>query len=118
MRGSFRRGAALVEVLIGLVILGTAGTALLTALGQTRHTMRNVRATERQLDSASAELDRLVLLDRDELRQRQGWTIRGSWSIRVTLSSTVLFDVAVARTPESRPLLETTLYRPDSANVP
>lgn len=117
MRGRSRRGAALVEVLIGAVILAAAGTALVTLLGQTRHTMRSVRDLERQIDSASVELDRLVVLDRAALAAREGWTQRGAWSVRVTRVSPTLFDVAVATETGGLPVLETTVYRPDTTNA-
>jgi type II secretory pathway component PulJ len=112
-----RAGAALIEVLVALVLLATAGSALVTFLGQTAHTMRQVRDAERETRQAAAELERLVLWDRATLLSRVGRSTRGHWSIVVVPISADLFDVFVAA-DTGAPLLQTTLYRPETNDAP
>jgi Tfp pilus assembly protein PilV len=115
-RDDARRGAALIEALLSLVLLGTAGASLLMLLGQTRETMHSARATELLIDSASAELERMVSFRRDALIEQVGWTISHHVAVHVEQPSPALFDVTVARAPGRAPLVETTLYRPDSSD--
>ncbi|MDB4878324.1 MAG: hypothetical protein JWM41_4770 [Gemmatimonadetes bacterium] len=112
-----RSGAAIIEALVAMVMLAVAGTALIALLGQTRHSMRTLRDSEKLTREASAQLDRLVLFDRAELAAREGRYTLAGWSMSVTQVAPALFDVFVARTDTGAALLGTTLYRPDSAYV-
>lgn len=120
MRGRrSRRGSALIEVLIALILLAVAGTGLVTLLGQTAHTMQSTRETERTTRRASGELDRLALLDRAGLAASVGRHARRGWTLDITERTADLFDVRIAESDTSAPLLRTTLYRPrpDSASA-
>jgi Tfp pilus assembly protein PilV len=113
-----RGGFALIEVLIAAVLVATSGIALLTLLGQTARSMRDAATTERLVDSASMQLERLVLLDRSALLAREGQSSTSDgWSLRVTQIAPGVFDASVARSDTSGVLLTTTVYRPDSANA-
>jgi Tfp pilus assembly protein PilV len=112
-----RRGAAMIEAVIAVVMLAVAGTGLITLLGQTRHSMRTLRESERATRDASVELDRLVLLDRTDLVAREGRSSSEGWSIRVTQIDAALFDVSIAPSDTSATLLNTTVYRPDTSNA-
>lgn len=112
-----RSGVALIEVLVALVMLATSGVALVTLVGQTAHTMRSVRDTERQVRLATAQLDRLIVVDRAQLAAREGQSAFGEWSLRVTAVSSDLFDVAISATDTGAVLLATTIYRPDTARA-
>ena len=112
-----RRGSAIIEALIATVLLATTGVALVTLLGQTEHSMRSTRTSEREVRDASEQLDRLVLLSRADIVAREGQTSFAGWSLSVTAIGSGLFDVAVAPTEASAPLLHTTIYRPDTADV-
>jgi deoxyxylulose-5-phosphate synthase len=118
MRGDARarRGVALIDVLVSVALLATAGTSLLSVLGQTRRTMQSVQTTEYVIDSAATELDRLSILDRAALVALEGRTRHGAWSIDVRRVTPTLFDVAVT---DARGItqLTTTVYRPDSAHA-
>lgn len=107
-----RRGTALIEALVATALLGIVGTSLLLLLGQAHQTLRVVGRAEAVVDSASAELDGLVVLDRDAVLQRVGWTIRGGLALHVEQVTSSLFDVGIARQPGGAALLRTTLYRP------
>jgi Tfp pilus assembly protein PilV len=112
-----RRGSALIEALLSLVLLGTVGTSLLSVLVQTRQTMQSAQRTEAAIDSADAELERMVLYDRDALLDRLGWTTDRGLALHVEETASALFDVTIAREPGFPALLTTTLYRPDSADA-
>jgi type II secretory pathway pseudopilin PulG len=112
-----RRGMALIETLLSIVLLGTTGASMLVLLGQTRASIHSMQATEQTTDSASDVLERLVLEDRDALMRRVGWMVAGSFALRVERVSPSLFDVDVAREPGGAPVLSTTLYRADSTDA-
>jgi hypothetical protein len=115
-----RRGSALIEVLVALVLLATAGTGLITLLGQTSHSMRTTFESERLERRASEELDRLALLDRGALLLRSGRSRSRGWTLDIRPAGDGLFDVSIMESDTTtRVLLATTLYRPlaDSSNV-
>jgi type II secretory pathway pseudopilin PulG len=106
-------GAALLEVVVALVVLAVAGTGLVTMLGQTRHTMASLVASERQTRAAGRELDALVLLGRDDLSARIGTTSVHGFQLTIDRVAPDLFDARVAAASNGPVLLRTTLYRPD-----
>ena len=117
MSNTNRRGEVLLEVLVAAVLLATAGIALLGVLGQTARTLHDVTITERSTQRAADELDGLVTLDRAAVLARLGLSERHGWFVDVSQISVALFDVSIAETDTSRPLLRTTLYRPDSIDA-
>jgi Tfp pilus assembly protein PilV len=107
-----RRGSALIEVLVAIVILATAGTGLITLLGQTSRAMRTTLESERLVRRASEELDRLDLLDRSSLTAHAGQSRSHGFSLYVQPLGRGLFAVRIAESDTSHSLLTTTLYRP------
>ncbi|HEY4303835.1 MAG TPA: hypothetical protein VGM82_05180 [Gemmatimonadaceae bacterium] len=112
-----RRGTALIEALIALVLLGIAGTSVIMVVGQTHNTLRDALNTEQVIDSASAELDEMVLLTRSDLVRRIGWTVRDGFATHIEQITPSLYDVDVARAPGRLPFLRTTLYRSDTSDA-
>lgn len=114
-----RSGSALIEVLIAIVLLATAGTGLVTLLGQTARSMRTTLESEQLVRRASEELDRLVLLDRSGLLARAGRSNVRGWTLDILPLRGGLFDVRIAESDTTRVLLRTTLYRAltDTVNV-
>jgi len=111
-----RQGAALIEAMLSLILLGTVGTSLLMLLGQTRETLRSAKASEAAMDSSSMALDRLVLCGRQGLTERVGWTTEVGLAVHIEQTSPFLFDVAVSRAAGAPPLLATTVYRADDGD--
>jgi Tfp pilus assembly protein PilV len=109
-----RRGSALIEVLVSLVLLSIGGTALVTLLGQTAHSMQTAAESERLTQGASEQLDWLAIASRPELVTRSGRTMLRGWAIEVRQTSPTMFDITVAASDTGAPLVRTTLYRPDS----
>jgi hypothetical protein len=117
MRGNIKRGSALLDVIVALVVLGLSGVAMITLLGQTAHSMRSVRNTERQSRRASDELGRFVVYDRAQLIAMVGRSLSHGWSIEVQQATPDLFDVSIAESDTSAALLRTTIYRPDTLHA-
>lgn len=111
-----RRGSALIEVLVALVLLAVGGVALATLLGQTGRTMRTTRDTERRTAGASAVLRRFEAMDRAALVASIGMRDLAGLRAQVAESNPDLFDVAVAQSDTTPVLLRTVLYRPDSSH--
>jgi Tfp pilus assembly protein PilV len=107
-----RNGGALIEVCVALVLLATAGTGLVTLLGQTAHTMRSVYASERATRLASKELDRIALLDRAGMLARAGKRTARGFTVELIPVPTDLFDARVFSDSSAAVLLATTFYRP------
>ena len=116
-----RNGNALLDVVIALVVLGLSGVALITLLGQTAHSVRDVRNTERLVRGASDEIERLVAYDRLQLIALVGRSSVRGWRLEIARDGSSLFDVSIATSDSTAPLLRTSLYRPvsrsDSANA-
>jgi hypothetical protein len=112
-----RRGSALLDVVIALVVLGLSGLALITLLGQGAHSVRSIRDTEREVRQASDELGRLIMYDRARLIGMVGRSWSSGWSIEIVRSSRDLFDVTIAETDTSAALLRTSVYRPDTLDA-
>jgi hypothetical protein len=111
-----RGGSALLDVVIALVVLGLSGVALITLLGQTAHSMRVVRNSERLTRRASDELSRLVIYDRVQLTELAGRSLSHGWWLDVGQFAPGLFDVAISETDSTPPVLRTTFYRPDTTH--
>ena len=109
-----RRGSALLDVVIALVVLGSSGVAMITLLGQTAHSVRTVRNTERDVRDASDELGRFVVYDRSRLIAMVGRSRSRGWSVQVSQASPDVFDVSIAESDTSVVLLRTSVYRPDT----
>ena len=113
-----RRGSSFIEVLLALLLLAVGGTALVTLLGQTAHSMRSLHVTEAETRAAAAELIALSILSRSELVALVGRNRSHGWTLDVARISANLFDVSIAASDTGNVLLRTAFYRPDSSNAP
>lgn len=114
MRPPDRRGVTLLEVLVALTILGTAGAALSTAMRDALGAAERARAAEREMAAASAYLDVVALWPAADLDRHLGERAQGPWRITVQRPARQLYTVALADSGAGRLLLTTVLYRPDS----
>jgi Tfp pilus assembly protein PilV len=111
-RCAARLGSALIEVLVAIVVLAIGGTALITLLGQTSHSMSTTLESQRLALAASDEMNHVVVAPRSELLARVGRRIDRGWTVDIETMSANLFAVSVAQSDTSAVLLHTTLYRP------
>ena len=107
-----QRGAVLLEVLIALTVLATAGSALVTLLDRAVAAQVAARESERRIESADRLLTALSLLSRADLEQRIGVHRVGEFIVRVERPEPTLFRVAIAaaETPLEA-MLVTVVYR-------
>ncbi|HEX3865449.1 MAG TPA: hypothetical protein VHV78_01810 [Gemmatimonadaceae bacterium] len=113
------RGSALIEVLVGLVVLAIGGTALITLLSQTVRSMESTLATEENTRAAALELNRVTVASRADLLSQLGRQSLHGWTVDIARAGPSLFDVAIASSDSAAPVLRTVLYRPplDSASA-
>jgi len=117
-RRSALPGIALLDVVISLAVLGLSGTAFITLLGQTSHSVRNVRNTERQVRRAADALGRFTEYDRSKLVAMVGRSAVREWVVAVSQPASGLFDVSVINTLTGAAVLATTFYRPETTHAP
>lgn len=108
-----RAGIALLEALVALTVLGTAGLATVAVLGAGLQDAARARQRETEMATASRVLTALTLLTRDELAQRVGQYPLGEFLVRIQRPAPALYRIALVRA--DAPALEvlvTVVYRP------
>lgn len=106
------RGAVLLEVLIAVVVLVTAGLAFIETAAHAVRAAERLTATEQRLLDEDRLLTAYALLDRRDLERRVGWHLVGPYVVTVRREGFELFHVAVG-SPDAAPEFETVLYRRD-----
>lgn len=108
-------GFALLDVLLALALLGSAGLAVISLLDQAMRAEHAARDTEREYQAADRVLTALTLLHRSELGQRIGTRPLGEFIVDIQRPERGLYRIALAgaSAPE-RQLLVTVVARPES----
>lgn len=116
-RGPVRRqGAALLEAIVALSVLVTAGVSVVALAAQSADAVHQARDREGRLREASAFLEAVALWPRVELDQRLGTRAQGPWRLRVERPTSTLYLVSLADSMAPHiALLSTALYRPELA---
>ena len=107
-----KKGVILIDVLLAVAILSSAGVAFVTLLVSTLEFHGRLHEREIELRRAERVLTATTLLTRTELEQRIGMRELGDFAIWVDRPEPYLFRVGVA--PSARPaaeLLATLVYR-------
>ena len=117
MRRSARDGMTLLEVLIALAVLATAGTAILGLAMQSWDSVQSARAAEQSTAKASAFLDAVALWPREDLDRHLGERAQTPWRMRIDRPLPTLYVVSLADSSGRSTLLVTSLYRPEPARV-
>lgn len=107
----------MIEVLIALVLLAIAGTALVVLLGQTASSMQQLTLRERAQLGATRRLDRIAAMPRSQLAARVGKSFVDGWVVQITAEGPGLFGVDVAESDTTPTLAQTTFYRPDTSHA-
>lgn len=107
-----RSGMLMLEVMLGVAIVGMAGVGLITMLTQTLHTVRQGRAAERRMESASRLLARASLWSDTDLASRLGRSRIGNWNLEVVRPQPALYTLSVFDTLGGAAVVHTTAYRP------
>lgn len=109
---SRRRGAALLEVLVGLAILALTGTALVGAVSEAMRRERDMLLREQELVAMERVLAATSLLTRDELSQRLGDRPVGEFTVSVARPAAELFEIRVRPRGSAGDGLATLVFRP------
>ncbi|HOX21027.1 MAG TPA: type II secretion system protein [Gemmatimonadales bacterium] len=108
-----RSGFALLEAIIALAILGTAGLSLVALIRSGLEGERRTRGEEKLMASASRVLTAMALLTREDLDRRLGTHAVGEFSVEVQRPEQALYRLAIAAADRSSTeLLVTVVYRP------
>jgi type II secretory pathway pseudopilin PulG len=105
-------GASLLEAMIALVVLGTAGTATAGLVGQVTRSVENAHRREAELRSANAFLEAVSLWSREDLDRRLGTRQQGPYLLRVDRPEPTLYLLVLSDTLGSD-LLRTSIFRPE-----
>src|SRR2546425_12251211 len=113
------KGVALLEVLIALVILMTAGVALVGLVGAGLRGEAEARGRERELAEEERVLTAMTLLRREDLDRRLGRHGVGELVVDVQRPERTLYRIAVAqdRSPQVEELV-TVVYRREPSGAP
>ena len=106
------RGVVLLEVMVAIVILATAGIALTEIVGAGLRAEREAREREGRLANEERLLTALTLLNRRELDQRIGRRRIGEFIVAVQRPERTLYRIALIQ--EQSPQVEdlvTVVYR-------
>lgn len=110
MRNS--RGVVLLEVLVAIVILSTAGIAMVALAGAGLQAERDARQREQTLAAEERVLAALTLLNRNELDQRIGRRRIGEFIVDIQRPEPTLYRIALlqSESPHVEDLV-TVVYR-------
>ena len=110
------RGIALLEVLVAVVILATAGMGLAELVGSGLRAERDASVRESTLGTEERLLSALTLLNRRELDQRIGRRRIGEFIVDVQRPERTLYRIALRQetSPEVEDLV-TVVYRAETS---
>jgi len=112
-------GVALLEALVALVILATAGTALVALVGAGLRSERDARVRERTLAAEERVLTAMTLLTQEDFDRRLGQRSVGEFLVDVQRPEPALYRIAIAeaRAPQVEDLV-TVVYRREAPGAP
>jgi type II secretory pathway pseudopilin PulG len=108
----------LLEVLIALAIMGTAGLAVVGLASQSWQVVRTSDEADRSLAEASAFFEAVVLWPREDLDQRLGDRVQHPWRLRIDRPVPALYVATLTDSSGSDTLLVTSLFRPEPRRAP
>jgi Tfp pilus assembly protein PilV len=111
-----RRGVALLEVLLGFALLAISGMAWVMLAGQTAHSLRDVRATERTTLAAASTMEWVAIRTAPELEGMIGERRDGDFNVIVVRLIPALYDVTISDTLTDAPILHSSIYAPYAAS--
>lgn len=108
-----RRGAVLLEALVALVIMASAGAAVAALAVECGQAVQRTRSTEAELRRADAFFALVALWPREDLDRHLGERQQGPWRLRVERPSLTIYAITLTDSLGARALLRTVLYRPE-----
>ncbi len=114
-----RVGAALLEALVAITILATAGIAMVALADESLRAIDRARSGEIALRHANAFLEAVALWPREDLDRHLGRRPEGPWLLAVERAFPTLYIVTLTDSSDrigAHPLLATALYRPEATH--
>lgn len=107
-----RSGSVLLESLVALTMVVTAGVALLSLMQAGMRSETRIASEERTYEEATTLLGALSLLNTKDLDQRIGGATIGRFALSVTRPEPSVYRVSLARASNAeKELVVTLLYR-------
>ena len=106
------RGAALLEALVALAVLGTVGSAAAWSVTESLRAVQRIHVRETGQRGASRLLTAISLWPRADLDRHLGNTPQGPWRLYIERPTRTIYTVTL-RDTTGTPLLQTALYRED-----
>lgn len=106
-------GAALLEALVALAVLGTIGSSAGWLASEAVRSVARTYAEESAVRGASRFLQAVSLWTRDDLDRHLGTSQQGAWNLRVDRPSRTLYVVSLTERTSDHYLVGTALYRLD-----
>ncbi len=116
VRRTTRAGVALLEAIVALTILATAGAAVVVLAADSARAVERASTADTDTRTASALFDAVALWPREDLDRHLGAREEGVWQMTVDRASPTLYAVTVTDSAGHRVLLHTVLYRPEATH--
>jgi type II secretory pathway component PulK len=108
-----RRGAALLEALVALAVLGTVGSAAAWSATESLRAVTRMHEREQEQRKAGRLLTAISLWPRADLDRHLGTSIQGPWRLRIDRPLITIYEVSLTDTLSNAVLIGTSLYRED-----
>ncbi len=109
----YRRGAALLEAVVALAVLGAVASAAAWNATESLRAVIRIHEREQAQRQAGRLLTAVSLWPRADLDRHLGTSRQGPWRLRVDRPLTRIYEVSVVDSLSNVVLLRTALYRED-----
>jgi hypothetical protein len=110
-------GAVLLEVIVALALLATAGLAAVSMAAEAAGAVSRASTAEVEMRQAARLMDAVSLWPRADLDRRMGDRRQGPFILRIARPADELYTAALADSATRRVLLATSLFRQDTADA-
>lgn len=110
-------GAVLLEVIVALALLATAGLAAVSMAAEAAGAVSRAATAEVEMRQAARLMDAVSLWPREDLDRRLGDRRQGPFILRIARPADELYTAALADSSTGRVLLATSLFRRDTADA-
>ena len=111
-----RQGAVLLEAMVALAILASAGVVMVSLVAESARAVERVRSAESEMRAANAFFSAVALWPREDLDRHLGDRHQGRWIMRVDRPRPNLYVATLSDSGTRAPVLRTSLYRPEPSH--
>jgi type II secretory pathway pseudopilin PulG len=108
-----KQGVVLLEALVAMTILATVAATAIALTVESAQAVSRARRSDRDMQSADAFLSTVALWPREDLDRHLGDRVQGRWLLRIDKTQAAVYTITLSDTNPHRPLLATSLFRPD-----